>query len=82
MLFIQSFFIGSCYSNGSVHLVLDAIQPVRLFRLLGLSEILSHSELTPDTALTLTLARKRYNVIQSQYKKVISSSFEARTCSV
>jgi len=34
----------------------------------GLSKILSHSELIPDAALTLTLARKRYNEIQSQSK--------------
>jgi len=35
----------------------------------GLSKILSHSELIPDAALTLTLMRKRYNEIQSQQKK-------------
>jgi len=33
----------------------------------GLSEILSHSEVIPDAALTLM--RKKYNKIQSQLKK-------------
>jgi len=41
--------------TGSGRLVLNAIQPVRL-----LLDILSHFELIPDAALTLTLTRKRY----------------------
>jgi len=41
----------------------------RLGYLPGLLEILSHSVLISDAALTLTLMKKRYNEIQSQSKK-------------
>jgi len=41
----------------------------------GLSEILSHSKLIPDVALTLTLTRKRYSEIQTQsQKKIVTQS--------
>jgi len=49
----------------------------------GLSEILNHSELIPDAALTLTFARNRYNEIQSSIKKKVTpSNFEPRICSI
>jgi len=51
----------SDYSTGFGLLVLNAIQPVRLF-----ARLIGHSELIPDAALTLALTRKRYNKIQSQ----------------
>jgi len=47
----------------------------------GLSEILGHSELIPDAALTLT--RKSYNEIHSQKIKIVTpSSLELRTGSI
>jgi len=63
---------------GSSLVVLNAIQPVRLF-----ARLIKGSELIPDAALTLT--RKRYNEIQSRSKKkkiVTPLSFEPRTCSI
>jgi len=60
-------------------LLFNRIRSFRFNRLVyspGLSEILSHSELIPDAALTLTYKRYRYNEIKSQLR------FEPRTCRI